>query len=148
MFRLSILFLVLFKLTSLHAQHKDSNKLIDLNLDLSNAFLKAQDQWKIDHPNDPQVFAYCVYRSNATQAKYYAQGRTKKGPIITNVKRNGMHNRYPSRAIDVIFRKNNKEIWNQKWYDLFSLYMKRYEKRVVYGGSWRTINDYPHFEIK
>ncbi len=117
-------------------------------MDLSNAFLKAQEAWAKDHPTWPQVYSFCTYRSNAYQNYLYAQGRTRKGVIVTNARGNSSspHTIYPSLAIDVVFRKNGKEIWNDKYYLLFIPYMTR--QGYVSGAFFKKIYDFPHFEVK
>lgn len=64
------------------------------------------------------IFIYYTYRSERAQKILYAKGRTTPGPKVTNVKQ-GWHNIYPARAIDVAFKLqdaySDRKSWDYFW---------------------------------
>lgn len=103
----------------------------------------------------------CVYRSPQEQFELFKQGRTMdtsgdwivddKEKIVTNVdghKVMGAHNYSPARAIDVcvIDNQTGKRLWDTKWYEPLIAIAARYD--LVEGGTWRSIKDWPHLEVK
>ena len=143
-----VLLLILIPLFSFGQVGKKitSNSLKHLDSSLASAFLKAQKQWKLDHPTWPQVVAFCTYRSPAQQAYLYAQGRTRKGTIITQLKSGGAHNKYPAMAMDIAFiDKKGRYQWQDSWTRLFSPYLELYG--FDWGGRWAW-KDWQHFEVK
>lgn len=97
-----------------------------------------------------------VYRSPQKQKELYEQGRTKPGKIITYVdgyKKKGKHNCYPSKAFDIMVynERIKKGTWNMKYYKrlpkLAALTSIRLGFKILNGGDWVKLKDYPHFEI-
>lgn len=102
----------------------------------------------------------CSHRSPAEQADLFMQGRiisggiwvvSDKTKVVTNVdgvQNVGAHNYYPSRAIDVRVVDNQigKTLWNPEWYKPLIEIAARYG--LVDGGSWKSIQDWPHLEVK
>lgn len=100
------------------------------------------------------------HRSVAEQQALYAQGRTKPGPVVTQldgVNKKGMHNYSPARAVDIA-------PYPLDWNDLprfihFAGYVKGVADQlgisVRWGGDWDSDNrqsderfrDFPHFEV-
>ena len=112
---------------------------------LQEQFLKAQAEFQKDHPN-ARVILTCTYRSPEEQNTLYAQGRTTKGPKVTNA-RGGQsaHNFNPSFAIDVAFIVEGVVNWQSQWFKIFSKYMAN--PKIEWGGTWKFL-DLPHYEVK
>jgi len=101
-----------------------------------------------------EVILTCTHRPDKEQAALYAQGRTKAGKIVTNAKAGtSKHNKKPSEAFDIAFKKNGKLDWNLAYFHEFYDYGKevepnlRWGANVKNGGSFKTMNDAPHYEI-
>jgi len=122
-----------------------SRKVEDLCTPLKNAWENALSTWKIRHPQLPEPFLTCTFRSNEEQAKLYAQGRTTPGAKVTNAKPGqSKHNVFPSNAFDIAFIIAGKLDWNPDLFKKFSDIVK--PMGVKWGGDWR-MKDLPHFEI-
>lgn len=92
-------------------------------------------------------------RTVAEQQALYAQGRTKPGPIVTNmdgIKKKSKHNYSPSLAVDIA-------PWPINWDDIdrfkeLAVVVKKAADTVgvaiQWGGDWKTFKDWPHWEIK
>ena len=102
-----------------------------------------------------------VYRSPEEQFALYQKGRTKNSSglwipsdpskIVTNVdgyKVMGAHNYKPARAIDVAVVDNQTgEIsWKETYYHPLVAIAEEYG--LVSGGTWKSIKDWPHIEVK
>jgi peptidoglycan L-alanyl-D-glutamate endopeptidase CwlK len=98
-------------------------------------------------------------RSLATQQKYYASGRTKKGPIITNA--DGVRNKSNHQvkadgyghAVDLYpFVNGQVKYDDEKDLKIIAAHIKETGSKlgipITWGGDWRTIIDFPHFELK
>lgn len=125
-----------------------SRKLEDLDLRLQSAWLKAVREWGKKY-HDLTPFLTCTYRSNQEQDELYEQGRTKPGMIVTNAKAGqSPHNFLPSMAWDMAFKKPDGSVdWSIKHYKNFAAIVKTIDPGIVWGGSWKTIKDNPHFEL-
>lgn len=108
----------------------------------------------------------CSYRSPDEQFELFKQGRAEhmgltpegtywwtsdKEKIVTNVdgyKVIGAHNYHPSRAIDVcvVDNQTGKRTWDTAWYKPLIEIATRYG--LVEGGTWKSIQDWPHLEVK
>lgn len=105
----------------------------------------------------------CVYRSPEEQLELFKQGRepstlmetgwriVNKGKVVTNVDgkiSKGAHNYKPSRAIDVcvVDNQTGKRSWNPDWYKPLIEIAARHG--LVEGGTWKSIQDWPHLEVK
>ena len=121
----------------------------DLNPILVDVYERACKAYAEQFPLLPQPFLTCTYRSNEEQAELYAQGRTKKGAIVTWAKPGqSKHNVLPSDAFDIAFIGLNKKLdWSSKHFGLFAGIVKQINPDVVWGGDWKTKPDAPHFEI-
>lgn len=90
------------------------------------------------------------YRTFDEQAKLYAQGRTSKGPVVTNAKAGQSYHNYGV-AIDFCLLIDGKEIsWNvgkdwdgdgiADWIEVVQVFTKA-------GWKWgKAFNDLPHLE--
>ena len=122
----------------------------DLNPILTGIYNQAIVIYSQRYPTLPQPFITCTYRSNEEQAELYAQGRTKKGGVVTWAKPGeSKHNKLPSDAFDIAFIGTNKKLdWSTKHFGLFAGIVKEISSNVTWGGDWKTKPDAPHFEIK
>ena len=132
-----------------------SRDIKDCHPRLQKAYEHAAKKFNSAHKTT-QVFLTCTYRSNEEQAALYAQGRTTAGKIVTNAKAGtSKHNKKPSEAFDIAFRDlaTKKLNWSLSLFKEFYGYAKevepnlRWGANVKNGGSFRTMNDAPHYEI-
>ena len=137
-----------------------SRKLSDAHVKLQQAFMFAVEKWRISHP-DITPFITCSYRSPEEQHCLFIQphdgidndkdGRTDEpDEKVTNADRmQSAHNYDPSRAIDFAFKlKDGSLSWNKLLFKEFAELMLKYDNGLVWGGSWESIKDYPHVELK
>lgn len=80
-------------------------------------------------------------RTISEQNVLYAQGRTTPGKIVTNAKGGSSYHNY-GLAIDVVPLVNNQPDWNYDYSKLLP-----YATGLVWGGSFKSIKDKPHFEF-
>lgn len=85
-----------------------------------------------------------TFRSFARSNELYAQGRTKPGKIVTNAPGGSSYHNY-GLAIDFAIEVNGKPDWtvNENWMKVVECFK---ERGFFWGGDFRTIKDYPHFE--
>lgn len=103
-------------------------------------------------------FSY-TYRSFAEQDELYKQGRLYKGKIVTNAKGGQSYHNY-GLAFDIVFlidKDNNGTFETASW-DILKDYdgdkvadwieVAKYfkSKGWVWGGDFKSLKDYPHFE--
>lgn len=124
-----------------------SRKIEDCDIRLQNAFNATVDEW-LDRYPDFVPFLTCTHRPNDEQDELYAQGRTKKGQIVTNAKGGeSPHNFLPSQAIDVGFKTRGGTLsWSLSLFKTFATLMFKHDPTLIWGGDWNTIKDFPHFE--
>ena len=78
------------------------------------------------------------------QNALYAQGRTTKGSIVTNAKGGQSFHNY-GLAIDIAELDAKGQInWN---YDMSKLKPIADKYNIIWGGSWKSFKDLPHFEM-
>lgn len=125
-----------------------SRKIEDADPILQSAWKVSKEAYELNYPDDPQPFITCTHRTNEEQADLYAQGRTKSGKIVTQIKKGGKHNQYPSKAIDIAFKKKDGTLdWSESNFAKFAALISTFDRRVEWGGSWRKFKDLPHFQI-
>ena len=94
----------------------------------------------------------CTYRDCDEQNRLYQQGRTRPGPIVTDIdgiKKKSMHNYKPARAFDFAVKINDKIIWSEKYYDSCWLFFRQAKltKKVRWGRNFKgPMIDRPHIE--
>ena len=86
---------------------------------------------------------YQGLRTIAEQNALYEQGRTKPGNIVTNAKGGSSYHNY-GLAIDLVQMIDGKVNWNFD-YKKLKPYADKYG--IVWGGTFKSIVDKPHFEI-
>ena len=85
------------------------------------------------------------FRTYEEQAALYAQGRTTPGPIVTNA-RPGYSNHNFGIAFDIgVFEGNNYLPESPKYKAVGALGI---DIGLEWGGSWKTIVDAPHFQLR
>lgn len=109
--------------------------------DASLAFAKL-------NPELPQPFITCTYRTPQEQLDLYAQGRTKPGAKVTQIKKGGKHNEYPSKAFDIAFKTRSGQLdWSPKLFEAFANIVAIQHPEVQWGGDWAKFKDLPHFQV-
>lgn len=91
-----------------------------------------------------QLRVTSALRTWEEQDKLYAQGRTEKGSIVTNV-RGGFSNHNYGLALDVVPIIKGKAVFNTDKWDEIAKIGK--EIGFDWGGDWKSFKDKPHFEM-
>lgn len=89
------------------------------------------------------AYLFCGYRSFDEQDKLYAQGRSIPGGIITNAYPGYSAHNY-GLAVDVVFKNNHGWTWDSNDWEKLGRLGDKYG--LVWGGSWGSFIDKPHFE--
>jgi peptidoglycan L-alanyl-D-glutamate endopeptidase CwlK len=125
-----------------------SRDLRDLNIRLIGVWLHASNHYKQIYSNLSQPFITCTYRSPEEQLELYAQGRTKPGKIVTQLKSGSKHNKKPAEAFDIAFKtKDGKLDWSAHLFQKFADIVKSINRDIKWGGDWQNFKDRPHFEM-
>lgn len=119
-----------------------SRKLEDLRPEvaaLARRFLMTAKREGID------LIVTSTFRDAAAQDALYEQGRTTKGPIVTNARGWASWHQYKV-AFDVVPIVGGKLIWNDK--KLWDRIGKIGESLgLEWGGRWKGLVDRPHFQF-
>lgn len=116
---------------------------------LQDAWTQASAAFVAKYPQLPKPFLTCTHRSAEEQLELYAQGRTKKGKIVTQLKTGSKHNFFPAQAFDIAFVRKDKALdWTPNNFKLFAEIIKEIAPTVKWGGDWKKFKDLPHFEVK
>lgn len=93
-----------------------------------------------------------VLRTIEEQNELYAQGRTKKGKIVTNARGGSSYHNY-GLAVDIVLLTGKEATWDTKtdfdgdklsdWMEVVAIFQKYNWK---WGGEFKSIKDFPHFE--
>lgn len=83
-------------------------------------------------------------RTLKTQQKYYNQGRTTKGGIITNAPPGLSYHNY-GWAVDVVEYTNGSPNWKSKHWNQIGKIGKKQD--LVWGGDWTRLVDKPHLQL-
>lgn len=114
---------------------------------LQEAWEFAFNKFCQEHPDKPIPFLTATYRSSQEQDQLYAQGRTKPGKRVTNLK-GGQSKHNTGKAFDIAFKKEDETLdWSPALFKLFAMYVLEQNPEIVWGGSWKKFVDNPHFEI-
>jgi len=93
------------------------------------------------------LYVFEGYRSPETQQRYYEQGRTRPGNIITNVKPYGSWHQY-GMAVDIVFQNSRGgPTWSKSSASWNRLGRIGQEVGFEWGGSWTKFKDKPHFQM-
>ena len=133
------------------------NELATMEPQLSNVFYYALSISDVDFGISKG------HRLIQTQKELYAQGRTKPGPIVTNVdgvKNLSNHNFQPSRAGDIYAFVNRRVTYDQKYMmylgGVIMAAAKVKNVPIRWGANWdgdgiiytdHNLRDAPHFEM-
>lgn len=82
-------------------------------------------------------------RTCKEQNELYAQGRTKKGAVVTNASCGYSNHNYGT-AFDVAPYKDGKPNWN--YHDWDSIGEMGKSIGLDWGGDWKSFRDRPHFQ--
>lgn len=124
-----------------------SREIKDCTLELQRAWSLASAEFISKYPELPVPFITCTYRTEQEQLELYAQGRTKKGKIVTYIASGGKHNILPAQAFDIAFKKDGKLDWSAHLFKKFADIVKRVSDDVEWGGDWKRFKDLPHFQV-
>ena len=89
-----------------------------------------------------------TYRDAEAQNTLYAQGRTKKGSIVTNAKAGESFHNYRL-AFDIVPLRNGKPVWGTNgadgklWKDIAKIGKAC---GLEWAGDWKTFVEFPHFQ--
>jgi peptidoglycan L-alanyl-D-glutamate endopeptidase CwlK len=85
-------------------------------------------------------------RSFERSTTLYAQGRTKPGEIVTNAKAGQSWHNY-GLAFDFVIQRNGKYDWTvgHDWLVCVNIFKAH---GFSWGGDFKSIKDYPHFEMR
>ena len=125
-----------------------SKEIKDLTQNLQAAFCALREKYTALYP-DRDVMLTCTYRSPAEQAELYQSGRSKQGPVLTHkdgVRWLSKHNELPSRAFDVLVLVEGKGSYAVPYYEPLGEIAEALG--IVWGGSWKRLKDYCHFQEK
>lgn len=93
-----------------------------------------------------RIIVTSTLRDQQCQSALYAQGRTKPGKIVTQVRLIGAHGFGLAYDVAPVSSDGKRILWNDnaKW-----KVIAEEGKRLGFkwGGDWKTINDKPHFEL-
>lgn len=84
-------------------------------------------------------------RTFEEQNALYAQGRTKKGQIVTNA-RGGFSNHNYGLAVDLCPFKNGKPQWNDNA-GFLAIGAEAASLGLEWGGNWKKFIDKPHVQL-
>ena len=115
---------------------------------LQNAWCDVSEAYLRKYPSLPKPILTATYRSNDEQGELYKKGRTMGGKIVTNIKKDGKHNNMPAEAFDIAFKNSDGTLdWSGQNFRNFAGIMEMMYPMVVWGGSWKSFKDLPHFEV-
>lgn len=83
------------------------------------------------------------FRTFEEQDALYAQGRTKRGPIVTNSRGGWSWHNY-GLAADYAFVQGNGLVWNGPW-RIFGAIARN--NGLEWGGDWKGFKDRPHLQL-
>jgi peptidoglycan LD-endopeptidase CwlK len=125
-----------------------SRRIEDLVPELQKAWVESLAEYQKLFPHSPQPFITCTHRTEKEQAELYAQGRTKPGKIVTNLKKGSKHNSLPSQAFDIAFKNAaGALVWDKIHFKNFADVVKKLHPNVEWGGTWKKLPDAPHFQV-
>ena len=85
------------------------------------------------------------YRTIAEQDALYAKGRTAPGKEVTNAKGGSSFHNY-GLAVDLANLVNDGKDINWE-FDMFNLRPFAVKYGIEWGGDWKSLKDFPHFQI-
>lgn len=137
-----------------------SRNLVDAVKELRDKFTEITNQFEFVRPGFTLNLT-CTHRPPEEQFELFKKGRVldinghsmkiDHTKIVTNcdgINVLSPHNYYPSRAIDVVVinKEDHKAYWEADLYEPLLIIANNLE--LVSGGSWKSIKDWPHIEVK
>ncbi|MCL6592311.1 MAG: M15 family metallopeptidase, partial [Firmicutes bacterium] len=126
----------------------DPNGVLDderLNPEVARATRKLVALYHIEDRQNP-LYISEGYRSPETQQRYYNQGRTTPGPIITNARPFESWHEY-GLAVDIVFQNARGEPSWDNDFPWQSLGRVGQNVGFEWGGAWTRLVDVPHFQM-
>lgn len=124
---------------------KNANKRLNVKGMRLDTASKTRNVIKKMHAQGVYIGIAQGYRSIPEQNALYAQGRTKKGAIVTNAK-GGQSNHNFGCAVDLfIYSSNGKSV--SAWNPPSSVIHAMKAEGFKWGGDWTSFVDKPHFEL-
>ena len=125
---------------------ENSRKITDLHPKvqvMANAMIEACKNAGFD------ILITSTYRDAESQNALYAQGRTKKGAIVTNARAGQSWHNYRL-AFDIVPLKNGKPVWGTSGADgkLWKAIGKIGKAcGLEWAGDWVSMKEFPHFQF-
>lgn len=132
--------ITLDRINTFHPQYREWLK--ELYIEANNKLLPKGYRLRFTH----------VLRTKEEQDALYAQGRTKKGSIVTNAKGGQSIHNY-GLAFDIVIL---RDLDNNGTFETADFTVNEYWKRVAsffkskgftWGGDFKSLKDAPHFEL-
>ena len=122
-----------------------------INIDTSklHPFLQAKLKKALKLCNEENIYLIITegYRTKAYQDYLYAQGRTRKGPIVTYAKGKSYSSQHQwGIAFDIAINGTSKDLYNITKLTKAAMIIK--ETGLGWGGDWNGFSDTPHFYLK
>ena len=126
-------------------QMENSRKITDLHPKvqvMAHAMIEACKSAGFD------ILITSTYRDAESQNALYAQGRTKKGAIVTNARAGQSWHNYRL-AFDIVPLRNGKPVWGTSgadgklWKDIAKIGKAC---GLEWAGDWVSMKEYPHFQ--
>lgn len=119
----------------------------DINLLHPIAKYKAEQLIKLCAKKGLKIGIAETKRTVSEQNELYAQGRTKKGSIVTNANGTSFSSLHQWGIAFDFYRNDGKEAYNDS--DGFFSKVGKIGKSIglEWGGDWKSIKDKPHFQL-
>jgi len=121
----------------------NSRKLSDLDPDVR---VKAEALLSNCRAAGIDLLITSTYRSFASQAALYAQGRTAPGSKVTNAQAGHSWHNW-RRAFDMVPMLHGKPVWDIVEPVWARVGLMAQEVGLEWGGTWRKFPDYPHCQF-
>lgn len=130
---------------------KSKNKYHKINIDTKKLHPYLQDKLNLALKNCAEEGIYLIitegFRTKAYQDYLYAQGRTRKGPIITRAKGSDYASQHQwGIAFDIAINGSSKDLYNITKLTKAAAIIK--DVGLGWGGDWSGFVDMPHFYLK
>ena len=128
---------------------------LDIDQILYDAYWYAKKKFIKAHPTF-KVKISSAKRSASQQFNLFLKGRDistlkiiSKSQVVTNCDGSTHKSKHQEgKAIDIYFIVDNKDDFTTiEYFEEFAKYIDEYDVKIVWGGSWSSIKDYPHFEL-
>lgn len=126
---------------SLHHTHDPVCPLCDDKVKQAHPTL--QEWWGKIKAQFPDAHLSWTFRGEEDQELFFREGKTRaRWP-------NSKHNAEPSLAMDLFqLRTDNVAGWPKPWFEAISFWLGKQNAPIEWGGTWKTIGDGDHFQLK